>query len=548
MRVPRPLLDYEKRFLLEDLKFKNLGGIRDLEKRLLAFAAAWARDQEDDAGEPKSSLDQLFEDRLKDWLMFHRAMLVEELVPVTLGYLRNNPEGGERSAYSHVLVDEYQDLNVSEQEFINLISTNAKLTIIGDENQSIYSFRHAHPEGITDFGVKHPSTTDVTLDICWRCPKNIVELANSLISHNEQKTNRELRAHPSNELANINIVQWPTMEQEAKGIAAIAKELVQQELVEPGRILILAPRKQFGYAVRDALRSIETPAHSFFKEQELEGNPKKLPESQVQQAFTLLTLAANPEDHVALRCWCGFGSQDLRAGAWSRIRDLCTEKGVTLPQLVTQVQNGKTTVPYGSQVTKRLVELSALLEELLPLQGQALFDRLFPEDDPEFEQIRDVMSEVFDAEEDARSILDQLRQNITQPELPTDVKYVRVMSLHKSKGLTADLVFVMGCVNGLIPKYPENVSARDSQRDLEEQRRLFYVAITRARKYLVISSARMLPIEMAFKMRLTFQQSRNGFAGTIASEFLNEFGPTRPTPITGSELLQKLRKQSLDNL
>ena len=183
-RVPRPLLEFEKRFLLEDLKHMTSRNIRDLRKRLLAFAAAWARDQRDKPGWPNKPFDKVFESKLQAWLKFHKAMLIEELVPEALRFLRSNPESSERNAFSHVLVDEYQDLNVSEQEFIRYISESAKLTIIGDEDQSIYSFKHAHPEGIANFHDGYSETQDETLDVCRRCPENIVELANQLISHN----------------------------------------------------------------------------------------------------------------------------------------------------------------------------------------------------------------------------------------------------------------------------------------------------------------------------------------------------------------------------
>ncbi|MCY3860231.1 MAG: ATP-dependent helicase [Gammaproteobacteria bacterium] len=542
-RVPRPLLDFEKRFMMEDLKHAKLGNVNDLKKRLLAFAAAWARNQQDKAGWPNSRLDKRFEISLMDWLAFHKAMLIEELVPVALRYLRNNPLSAERTAYSHILVDEYQDLNVSEQEFINIISENGKLTAIGDENQSIYSFKHAHPEGIIDFGDRHRETTDITLDVCWRCPSNIVEMANALISHNRQLTKRKLRAHPDNKLAEIHIVQWPTMEQECIGIAGITKELIDQGLVEPGRVLILAPRKQFGYEVRDALKSLGTPAHSFFKEQELDGNPKELLESRAQQAFTLLTLVANPDDHVALRCWCGFGSSDFRAGAWNRLRRLCTTNDISLRQAIEDIENGKRRLSHGRQITERLQHLRELLDELSSLQGQDLFDKLFPRDDPDFVQIRDVMTNDIEDDEDAKSILDKLQTCITQPELPTDVEFVRVMSLHKSKGLTADLVFVVGCIESLIPNLPDFASAEESQKVLEEQRRLFYVAITRARRFLVLSSVLWIPKGLAHNMRVRFHQDSNGYARTIASEFMNELGPNRPHPIAGAKLMQILRER-----
>ena len=87
-------------------------------------------------------------------------MLIGELVPETLRYLRNNPAAPDCAAFSHILVDEYQDLNTAEQELVQLLAGQAQFTIIGDEDQSIYSFKYAHPEGIAEFHARHPDTAE----------------------------------------------------------------------------------------------------------------------------------------------------------------------------------------------------------------------------------------------------------------------------------------------------------------------------------------------------------------------------------------------------
>ena len=528
-RTPRPMLEFEKRFLLEDLRQMGVGNIYDLEKLLRAFAAAWARDQKDKPGWPSSPRDQQFESHLHDWLMFHEAMLIEELVPEALRFLRLNPESDERAHFSQILVDEYQDLNVSEQEFITFISENAKLTIIGDEDQSIYSFKHAHPEGIAKFHERHPDTTDLSLVVCRRCPENIVEIASRLISHNRQRTKRKLCALPESEPANVQVVQWQSMEQEAQGITKYIERLVKDGLVEPGRILVLAPRKEFGNSVREELMSRDVQVQSFFKEQALDGDPKDIEKCRAQEAFTLLTLAANPNDYVALRCWCGFGSPSLRSGAWLRIRKKCEESELSLTETIAKIKCGETILSRGSQIVERLQELEIRLSALATLHGHELFDTLFPKDDPDFEQIRNALAEDIGPDTNVQQLLDNLRASITQPELPTVVDFVRVMSLHKSKGLTADLVIVMGCIEGLIPNVTETSS-------LEEQRRLFYVAITRARKFLVLSSVQRLSVRDAYRMRFKVT-GRRSHVGSNSTKFIDELGPNCPDSVTGAEFL-----------
>ena len=128
-----------------------------------------------------------------------------------------------------------------------------------------------------------------------------------------------------------------------------------------------------------------------------------------------------------------------------------------------------------------------------------------------------------------------LRVGITQPELPTDVDYVRVMSLHKSKGLTADLVIVAGCIEGLLPFILGDTRAEE-ERMLEEQRRLFYVAITRARQILFLSSVSELPRDLAHRIGAQVRGGNPSHARTISSRFLAELGQSRPAAIRGREL------------
>ena len=292
----------------------------------------------------------------------------------------------------------------------------------------------------------------------------------------------------------------------------------------------------FGYAVRDALKAIDVPAHSFFQEQALEGDPKSADDSRKQQAFTLLTLAADSADATALRCWCGFGNQSLRTSAWARVRTLCRQSDRTLADVLDDVRDRRTPLPYGGPLRARLIELQQRLQYLDNLVGQTLVDALFPADEPEFAALRELPAELPE-DASAKLLLDTLRTSITQPELPTDVDYVRVMSLHKSKGLTADLVVVMGCVEGLTPHIDESLSQSEQNRMLEEQRRLFYVALTRSRRTLILSSVTNLPRDLAHRLQVRIVGRRQNVS-TIASRFIDELGPTRPNPVNGARLLE----------
>jgi superfamily I DNA/RNA helicase len=173
------------------------------------------------------------------------------------------------------------------------------------------------------------------------------------------------------------------------------------------------------------------------------------------------------------------------------------------------------------------------------VRGTNLIEAIFPQSETWSEPIRGIVSGLGEDIE-PKDLLDQIQHAVTQPELPTDVDYVRIMSLHKSKGLTADLVVVAGCIEGLVPTIHTDLPPQDERRSLEEQRRLFYVAITRTTKTLVLSSITSLPCADAFKMGAKVLMRRRGLTPvpTIASRFLSELGTSRPATGAGETILR----------
>jgi DNA helicase-2/ATP-dependent DNA helicase PcrA len=542
-RVPRPLLRYEERFLLQDLCKSGLGGVRDCGKKLLAFSAAWARLQQDQPGWPHDAADQAYQAALLAWLRFHEAILIGELIPEGIKYLRNNPQSPYRSMFDHLLVDEYQDLNRAEQHLVDLLA-NGNLVVVGDEDQSIYSFKHAHPEGIVEFPGTHPNTEEAGLDQCRRCPHRVVAMANALISHNVTRSNRQLQPMPGNPTGEIHSVQWTSMQDEAAGIAAFIKSRVDAGAVEPGNVLVLAPRREFGYMVRDELNGLGVPAHSFFSEELLDGDPKKIDESQAQQAMALLVLLADPDDRVALRCWCGFGNNSLADAAWARLRAHCETSGDSPWQALEKLAAGTLKLPYTGYIVTRFQTIQSHIANLNGVTGHPLVDAVFPSTEPWAASFREIASSIEEDDFGPRKLGDTIRRHVSQPEMPTDVDYIRVMSLHKSKGLTADLVVVCGCLQGLIPSIDTDATPQEQQRAMEEQRRLFYVAITRTRQTLVLSSVTGLPSAVAFRMRARTTRTVGTTARTVASQFIHELGPQCPAAVTGQQFLANTAVQA----
>ena len=534
-RTLRTLMDFEETLLKHDLKLelkqKGVASVKECDDLLKAAAACWAKLQSDNPGWATNAREREFEEALFQWLMFHKAMLIGELIPKAFRYLRHSPLSPYLCKFDHVLVDEYQDLNRAEQDVLSLLAKDAQIVVVGDEDQSIYGFRHARPEGIAEFHLAHDGTRDVPLDLCRRCPPRIITLANELIRHNKRRKRRQLKPFMEDREGVVHILQWPSLSKEANGVAKFIRGRIQGGDIKPGGVLVLAPRREIGYRVRKALNAIKITAHSFFREEELENDDAK-------KALCLLTLLAKPNDRVALRCWCGLGSQNKRSGSWMQLRRYCEANGLEPRKALDDVASGELEIPYARYLAAPFKELQAQLKKLESLTGPELLDTVLPSGEKWADPLRKLVSDLGTNDFGAAELSDGIRAGVIQRDMPTDVDYVRVMSLHKSKGLTADLVVVVGCVEGILPISPTD-SQTDANELLEEQRRLFYVAITRAKRELVMSSVTWLPRGKASAMNVQISNKQRVVVRMHPSRFVHELGPDAPKSDIGEDFLRK---------
>ncbi|MFZ1640293.1 MAG: ATP-dependent helicase [Candidatus Contendobacter sp.] len=536
-RYPRPLLFFNRSgvmqfegspFLADVCLETDYGSKRDATKAVRAFEAAWARLQTDDPGWALEPRDQAFHDAIISWLKFHNAILIGELIPLVLQYLRDNPACGERHAFDHVLVDEFQDLNKAEQVLIDILAESSAKLLVGDADQSIYSFRYAHPEGIVIYPSTHPGTHDETLADCRRCPQRVVALADHLIRRNYPAGEPpRLRPFEGNPPGEVSVVQWPTLAEEAQGIADFCHHLVNARGFRPQDILVLSPRRLIGYAIRDAIQRIGVAAHSFYYEEALEP-------IEAQTSLALLTLCCNNEDRVSLRFWVGLGSPTTwNARGYAALRQHCVASGQSPFAALGDLADGTLSLSHTTELVNRFRLLRSELAELAPLAGYALLDRLFPDGNEWSQAVREAALSKLSNETTREEILDLLKTQITQPEMPEEGLCVRVMSLHKSKGLTARAVIVAGSIEGLMPIHDPDLPPADQVNLLSEQRRLFYVATTRCTDILVLSSVLRLEKSVAYRIG-AIVRGRGIVESTIASRFISELGPTAPRSVLGA--------------
>jgi DNA helicase-2/ATP-dependent DNA helicase PcrA len=536
-RVARPMvtfgksgvLQFEGGVMLEDLISEgDFGTKRDCTKRIRAFEAAWARLQSEIPGWPNNPTDKHFQAALLNWLIFHKAMLIGELVPEALRFLRNNPACAARSAFDHVIVDEYQDLNRAEQDLIDFLAENGTTAIVGDIDQSIYRFRHANPEGIETFDSTHDNTHDESLNECRRCPIKVVAIADHLIRHNHPGAqSARLRPRAENPLGQVHIVQWQTIEEESQGICGYVQRLVTARGFSPGDILILTPRRLLGYGIRDCIAQAGVTVHSFYHEEALESE-------NAQRAFALLSLLADHEDRVALRWWLGHESPTARREAYRRVRQHCESTGISPWAVLRALDDGTLVLPSVTPLVSKFRELRTILQSLEEQSLPAIVDTLMPENVEDCNVLRGAALLALPKSDGVQELMDAVQTSVTQPEIPEDADFVRVMSLQKSKGLTSKVVIVAGCIQGLIPFQDFDKPLQEQQAILAEQRRLFYVAITRCAEILILSSPRTLERKLAFKLGARVQSARGAVAATVSSQFFGELGPQAPPAKTGT--------------
>ncbi|MDB4614166.1 ATP-dependent helicase [bacterium] len=541
-RTPRPLisiskagvLQFEAAPLLEDMNAPAVfGNKRERTQRIRAFEAQWARLQSDDPGWAVDPVDAEFHEVLTSWLRFHECMLIGELVPESLNFVRSNPLSAAVDQFDHVLVDEYQDLNKAEQVLIDHLAGNGSLGIVGDIDQSIYSFRYAHPDGIEEFSATHADTDDHLLDECRRCPQTVVAIADHVIRRNHPPAaGQRLNPMPGNPNGDVHVVQWNSMQEEVEGVASLVESLVEEHGYEAGEILILCPRRLIGLAIRENLDEAEISAHSYYHDEALY-------EDEAQEAFSLLSLLANPKDRVSLRFLLGCKSHSWLANQYRLVRDHCEESGEHPWDALEQIVAGDLELGRTNEIEARFATIKASIEKLTPLPVEEVTDALFPEDEKWAEVLREMSILAMDDVGGCGELLNHLRTKITQPEMPETGEFVRIMSLHKSKGLTSKAVIVCGCIEGLVPFRNDDLPAAEKARNLKEQRRLFYVAITRCTQFLAVSSFRRIEAKTAYKIGAK-THGRGKVVNTVASRFLGELGPAAPAAIAGGNVLAEL--------
>lgn len=552
-RTPRMILEHEMKPGIHDLEREKYGTINERGQLTDSYLAAWATLQVDEAGFTKEQKQLDFENDIMDWMKQHSGMLIGEVIPVVINYLKFNPASDAIGVYDVMLIDEYQDLNKAEQEFIRLIRGQANIVIVGDDDQSIYGFKYAHPEGIRTVEQLHGEYTDIPFEQCRRCPTKITKVASNLINKNPNRTLGKLIPFEGNPEGEFDIIQWKYYAEEVPGIVKLIQKELAKGLIDPKDILILSPRRLIGYQFRDHLLNAKIPVKSYFRESAI----KKL---QVQRAYSLLNLLACPDDAIALRFLLGAGSNDFRTSQYKKLLAEGVEKNVPIRKLLDLLLTGELKIKGLSTIVKeyrKILQEITDIKQVLKNSPEDLFNIIFikgEELEMEFYELNQIYQDLIAKEgiEEAKidetqlewikNIFEKMQAQVTNPEIPDEIDHVRIMSLHSSKGLSSKFVIICSMVDELMPFLPRNLSTEESESRLQEQRRLFYVATTRCKSTktypgkLIISSFINIPGIDALKLNIPAHSNMN--RKVTSTRFVQDLGQDAPSPILGQNLIQ----------
>ena len=525
----RFLLDFERDALLYDLKDEFCYDYYKCRDELLEMEASLAK--LDDSYE-----NTLFRGAVERWLRRHQAMLVGYVVYLCVNHLQF--EDIQPGMFDHVVIDEFQDLTAAEQELIGLLwSCNGSLTVMGDDFQSIYGFRFNQMKGITDFHEEWKNRGYECVDISFsknrRCGRQILKAANRMLASAGSPTPM---LWGNERIGRLDLVHWDTLEEETKGLATYIKYRSEEQF------LVLVPRRFLGYRLKE---EIGKDARTMFTQEVLD---HKI----AQEIFTEFALLADPNDRVAVRVWLGFkhGESDYAASrnsvAYAKsLSDVSPAVGGH--ELLRKIVDEEIEVTGRGQ--KNIKERAKKAIELIDrnLEPREIVDYLFnparakcETNDDKRLQLRDSLEKLRAAahkllEEqdnpDLGKILNVLRYRIATraPLVPDDEEpRVKIMTIHSAKGLEEDNIVIAGAVDQLIP------GRAGENEEIEEQTRLLYVALTRAKDLLIVSWPKHISPPQLMKENNGRDRPishHNGIVGvrTKCSRFI-PVGITQPNP------------------
>lgn len=413
------------------------------------------------------------------------ALDFDDLIMLAVRLFEEHPKVLKKytSLFEHLLVDEFQDTNRAQYRLMQLLaSQHHRISVVGDDDQSIYYFRGADVGNILNFEKDFPKTKIVKLEQNYRSTQKILDVSGSVISQNENRKTKQLWT----DRAKGEMVTYSTLqneEEEAKQVARTIKDLYLKGKFEYSDIAVLYRINLQARAIEDSLREERLPYQvisgiSFYQRRE------------IKDIISYMRLISNLEDNVSLRRIINSPPRGIGASTIGKIEQEAKKQGLSMFRTMKSMLKAQS---LAVSFKDKIGEFVRIIEKLSQQQFRTAADMLkgIVErtgylDHLEDDRIQNVLELVAAAEgTPVREFLDRAALASATDNLQ-EAKAVSLLTLHSAKGLEFPAVFVVGLEEGILPYF----KAMDSPREVQEERRLFYVGMTRAKDQLFLSSVR----------------------------------------------------------
>ncbi len=438
---------------------------------------------------------ELYQKRLKE----NNAIDFDDIINFTIKILTENPDILEyyTEKFRYVLVDEYQDTNKAQFTLVSILASRyGNITVVGDNDQGIYSFRGADISNILNFEKDFPGSKIIKLEQNYRCTGNILKAANAVIKNNETKYEKKLWTE--NEEGHLPMIyQGEDEYDEANYIVNQIQHLKTEEYYKYSDFAILYRMNSQSRAIEDILRRENVPY-------KIIGGLKFYERKEIKDAIAYLRLIANSSDNLALKRIINEPKRGIGKTSIDQISEISEKTGISMYEIIKNAQQYGLTRVYAN--TREFVEtieelkakheemnISDLIKETLNKTGytKALELENTVEAETRIQNLEELLTVAIEFEEgEADNTLNDFLEGIS---LSSDIdsleetdEMVTLMTLHSAKGLEFPVVFLVGMEEGIFPGY----QAIAEPKELEEERRLFYVGITRAKEYLHLTCAK----------------------------------------------------------
>ena len=434
------------------------------------------------------------------------AMDFDDLLYNTNVLFRDHPEilKAYQSRFQFILVDEYQDTNFSQHLIVSrLAERHHRVCVVGDDSQSIYSFRGANIDNILNFEKTYPECLLFKLEQNYRSTKNIVNLANSLIAKNKMQIPKSVFS--KRETGNkISVLSAFSDMEEAYMIANKINEMHMSLYDSWSEFAVLYRTNAQSRILEDAMRKRGIPYRIY-------GGISFYQRKEIKDIIAYLRLVINPADEEAFKRVVNFPARGIGKTTLDKIQQAAALHRTTFWEICSRPLSYN--LPIHSGTENKLKQFSSLIENLMPLAStlnvyeftkkmleesginNALLQDSSEEGISRQEHLESLLSGMFDF---CQSRLEEGNEQMLLPDYLAEISLltdqdevdegekVNLMTVHAAKGLEFKNVFVSGLEDGVFP----SVHNLESDRELEEERRLLYVAITRAGDHCVLSYAK----------------------------------------------------------